>query len=86
MIIGKLSWRKLLWNPLYFRSFKLTDGSLVTVQITDSSGQERYQSLNQSYYRLADCCLLAYDILNRKTFEKFCLYYADQIKERCKKI
>ena len=71
-------------NPQYFRSFKLTDGSLVNVQITDTSGQERYRALNQFYYRNADCCLLVYDISNRKSFEE-CSYYAAEIKERCKK-
>jgi small GTP-binding protein len=50
----------------------------------DTSGQERYRSINENYYRNADCCLLVYDITNVKSFEE-CKYYSTQIKERCKK-
>ena len=67
----------------YFNSYKLSDGSLVNVNITDTSGQERFRALNQNYYRNADCCLLVYDVSNRKSFEE-CKYYIQQIKERCK--
>ena len=75
---------KTIGIPNYFNSYKLSDGSLVSVQITDTSGQERYRALSQAYYRNADCCLLVYDVSNRKTFEE-CSYYSQQIKERCKK-
>jgi small GTP-binding protein len=67
----------------YFNSYKLSDGSLVNVNIIDTSGQERFRALNQNYYRNADCCLLVYDVSNRKSFEE-CKYYIQQIKERCK--
>ena len=50
----------------------------------DTSGQEIYRSINENYYRNADCCLLVYDITNVKSFEE-CKYYCTQIKERCKK-
>ena len=76
---------KTIGIPNYFTSFQLSDGSLVSVQITDTSGQERYRSLSQEYYRKADCCLLVYDVSNRKTFEECTDYYAKEIKERCKK-
>ena len=49
----------------------------------DTSGQERYKSLNEHYYKKADACLLVYDISDKKTFEE-CKYYSQQIKERCK--
>ena len=50
----------------------------------DTSGQERFRSINENYYRKADCCLLVYDITDVKSFEE-CKYYCEQIKERCKK-
>ena len=50
----------------------------------DTSGQERYKSLNEHYYKKADACLLVYDISDKKTFEE-CKYYSQQIKERCKR-
>ena len=67
----------------YFNCYKLSDGSIVNVRIMDTSGQERYRAINSIYYRQADCCLLVYDITNKKSFEE-CKYYSQQIKERCK--
>ena len=42
---------------------------LVTLQIWDTAGQEKFQSLGYAFYRGADCCVLTYDITNRKSFE-----------------
>ncbi|ORZ20700.1 vacuolar biogenesis protein [Absidia repens] len=47
----------------------LVDDRLVTMQIWDTAGQERFQSLGVAFYRGADCCVLAYDVNNSKTFE-----------------
>ena len=35
------------------------------------------------HFKNADCCLLVYDVSNRKTFEE-CTYYSHEIKEKCK--
>lgn len=43
--------------------------STVTVQIWDTAGQERYQSIGYSFYRGSDCCVIAFDITNRQSFE-----------------
>ena len=79
--MGKLA---TIGNPNYFRSFQLSDGSLVSVQIVDTSGQERFRSLNERYFKTADCCLLVYDITNERTFQE-CKFYSKEIKEKCKK-
>ena len=50
----------------------------------DTSGHERFRSINESYFRMANCCLLVYDITDEKTFKE-CEYYSKEIKERCKK-
>ncbi|ORY94492.1 vacuolar biogenesis protein [Syncephalastrum racemosum] len=47
----------------------LVDDRLVTMQIWDTAGQERFQSLGVAFYRGADCCVLAYDVNNGKSFE-----------------
>ena len=62
----------------------MSDGSLVSVQIVDTSGQERFRALNERYFKIADCCLLVYDITNINTFKE-CQYYSKEIKSRCKK-
>jgi small GTP-binding protein len=71
-------------TPFSFNTFKLSDGSLVAVNIQDTAGQEKFRALNESYYKKADCCLLVYDISNRASFEECKGYYNDNIKERCK--
>ncbi|CDW78137.1 rab gtpase [Stylonychia lemnae] len=45
------------------------DGVSVTLQIWDTAGQEKFQSLGYAFYRGADCCVLCYDITNKRTFE-----------------
>jgi len=41
----------------------------IKLQLWDTAGQEKFQSLGYAFYRGADCCVLVYDITNRKTFE-----------------
>ena len=65
--------------------FQLADGSVVKFQIYDTCGQERYNSINEFYYRRADAILLVYDISNRNSFLKIRDYYCDKIKELCNK-
>ena len=50
----------------------------------DTAGQERFKSINTSYYRKADCCLLVYDITDRHSFEELEDYFIAKIKEKCK--
>ena len=47
----------------------MIDNSVVTLQIWDTAGQEKFQSLGYAFYRGADCCALTYDITNQKSFE-----------------
>lgn len=68
-----------------FRTFQLSDGSIVNYFIHDTAGQERYKSLCESYYRKAEAILLVYDISDRKSFETIEKYYCQKIKELCKK-
>ena len=51
----------------------------------DTAGQERFKSINTSYYRKADCCLLVYDISNKYSFDQLKDYFIETIKEKCKK-
>ena len=72
-------------NPHYFGLYKLSDGSLVHVKLVDTVGQERFKSLNNQYYTNADCCLLVYDITNRKSFEECKNYFNKNLIDKCKK-
>ncbi|KAL5517544.1 hypothetical protein EMCRGX_G003104 [Ephydatia muelleri] len=46
----------------------LVDDTTVRLQIWDTGGQERFQSLGSSLFRGADCCVLVFDVTNAKSF------------------
>ena len=52
----------------------------------DTVGQEKYNALNENFYKQANCCLLVYDITNKESFIKIKNYYVNKIKENCKSI
>jgi small GTP-binding protein len=46
-----------------------------TLNVWDTSGQERYRSLAQTYYRGSDACILVYDVSMPKTLEPLSYWY-----------
>ena len=54
------------------------------MHLFDRSGQEKFKSLYESYYKKADCCLLVYDISRKSTFDDCKDYYNENIKDKCK--
>ena len=67
------------------KSFQLADGSVVNAFIYDTGGQEKYKSINETYYKKANGILLVYDITSRKSFDDIINYYCDKIEELCEK-
>lgn len=47
----------------------VVDNTVVTLQIWDTAGQEKFQSLGYAFYRGADCCALVYDITKSQSFD-----------------
>ena len=47
----------------------MVDNQQVNLQIWDTAGQEKFQSLGYAFYRGADSCALVFDITNHKSFE-----------------
>ncbi|XP_077429345.1 ras-related protein rab7-like [Vanacampus margaritifer] len=47
----------------------MVDDRLVTMQIWDPAGQERFQSLGETFYRGADGCVLMFDVTDPNTFK-----------------
>ncbi|XP_029465810.1 ras-related protein Rab-7a-like isoform X2 [Rhinatrema bivittatum] len=45
------------------------DNKAITVQIWDTAGTERFQSLGTALYRGSDCCLLVFDITSPTSFQ-----------------
>eukprot|EP01017_Pseudomicrothorax_dubius_P019412 TRINITY_DN2134_c0_g1_i1.p1 TRINITY_DN2134_c0_g1~~TRINITY_DN2134_c0_g1_i1.p1 ORF type:complete len:206 (-),score=65.06 TRINITY_DN2134_c0_g1_i1:186-803(-) len=79
--VGKTSLMNQYVNQRYSQQYRATIGAdfmakevviddrVVTLQIWDTAGQEKYQSLGGAFYRGADCCVLVFDITNPKSFE-----------------
>ncbi|XP_030274449.1 ras-related protein rab7 [Sparus aurata] len=44
------------------------DGDTVTLQMWDTAGTERFQSLGTPLYRGANCCILVFDVTSRASF------------------
>ena len=65
---------------------RLDDGTIVELNILDTAGQEKYDSINEMYYKQADCCLLVYDITSKDSFKALKKYYIPKIKENCESI
>ena len=40
----------------------VVNNTIVTVQIWDTAGQEKYHSIGYAFYRGADCCAITFDI------------------------
>jgi small GTP-binding protein len=55
-------------------NFKNFNKSII-LNIWDTAGQEKYKSLNQLYYKDADCILLIYDVNENNTFYEIKEYY-----------
>ncbi|KRX01095.1 P-loop containing nucleoside triphosphate hydrolase [Pseudocohnilembus persalinus] len=47
----------------------VVDDKQISLQIWDTAGQDRFQTLGASFYRGTECCVLVYDITDPKSFE-----------------
>ena len=50
-------------KDLEYKNFK------IKLQIWDTSGEERYKSITQNFYRNTDCLFIVFDITKKKTFD-----------------
>ncbi|KYQ94051.1 Rab GTPase [Tieghemostelium lacteum] len=59
----------------------MVNDRMVTLQLWDTSGQERFKSLEISYYRGADCCILVFDVQNDQTLQQLKMWREDFISK-----
>ncbi|EGC36269.1 hypothetical protein DICPUDRAFT_78083 [Dictyostelium purpureum] len=59
----------------------MVNDQMVTLQLWDTSGQERFRSLEVSYYRGADCCILVFDVTSEKSLHDLKLWRDDFIEK-----
>ncbi|KAL7727821.1 hypothetical protein ACLKA6_019757 [Drosophila palustris] len=53
----------------YFTKDIIIENRKVALEIWDTAGLERFQSLGPAFYRGADCCILVFDVTNRRSFD-----------------
>ena len=70
---------------LYSVNYKLADGIIVTIQITDSGGIEKFKQINNEYYKNADCFFIVFDITDVQSFQDATNFFISKIEENCKK-
>ena len=92
--VGKTSIRDQFINHEFLKDYHPTigldflsksvdiDGTLVTVQIWDIAGIEKYQPLSTKYFQDSDCCALVYDISDKKSFNNI-LRFKNAFLEEC---
>lgn len=68
----------------YLSSYSLKDNSIVTLNIYDTSGREKFRRFNESFYGKANFIILIYDITDRESFNACKNYFSKKIKELCK--
>ena len=59
----------------------IINGKKVLLRIWDTSGQERYRSITQNFYRNANGILFIFDITNKETFENIKNWIIDSDSE-----
>lgn len=47
----------------------MIDNQSVNLQIWDTAGQEKFQSLGYAFYRGADSCAIVFDLTSKKSFD-----------------
>ena len=57
------------------------DNKKITLDVFDTSGQEKYRSVAKFYYRNSHAVILVYDITSTKSFKEMKEYWYEQIKE-----
>ena len=45
------------------------DGTIIQLQLWDTAGAERFNSMGPSFYRNSECCALVCDLTDEKSFE-----------------
>ena len=82
LITGYLEMRKFRKRPL-FPNFAMktiiVDNNVLNLQIWETYGQERLDSLGAIYYRGCNGIMLVYDITNRQSFENLKEYWYKEV-------
>ena len=62
------------------KKMEFKDSGIITFDIWDTAGQEKYRSITSVFYKNAKIIILVYDITNKKSFDEIQNYWYEQIK------
>lgn len=65
-----------------YRHKATIDNRQVKIDIWDTAGQEQYNSLHPSFYFMANCCVLVFDVTRKQTYDNLKRWYAE-IAQHC---
>ena len=63
----------------------ISEKKILTVHFNDTSGKENYRSINETYYKKVDSCVLVYDVTNEISFRNCKDCCIPLIKEKSKR-
>ena len=65
------------------KTISLGGGEDVTIDVWDTAGQEKYRSLNRTFYKNATFVLLTFSIIDKASFDELSNYWIKEIKNNC---
>ena len=65
-----------------FRTFKIED-IMFKLQIWDTAGQEKYQTITKTFYKGADAVVIVYDCCSRTSFEEAKKVWLEETRKNC---
>ena len=81
------------YHPRQLSTFALTlfrynanlDDKDVKIDFWDTAGQERFNSMHPSYYHRAHCCIMAFDVTRKATYQHLSDWYKE-LRQFCENI
>lgn len=70
---------------LFRHKERLDDGNVVPIDLWDTAGQDRFNSLHPSYYFRAHACILCFDITRKITYKNLEKWY-EELRTYCPSI
>lgn len=65
-----------------FRSFKLKEEAF-KLQIWDTAGQEKYQTITKTFYKGAHAVIVVFDITSKTSFEEMASMWLPEVQSNC---
>lgn len=65
-----------------FRKLQLGEDK-IRLQVWDTAGQEKYQSITKTFYKNTQCVVVVFDLSDRATFEDVRSLWIKEIKKNC---